>query len=401
MKRFTQLMMLGMICSPLMMSGCAHTTTQAENKQAAYGRWSATRANVMYSMAVQQYETGDLYKASESIKRAIDTKPDDPRYHVLAARILLENGKLERAYLSVTHAIELNEKHYDGHYLLGVILQRWEKFDEALASYERAYELRSDDESPLLAIAQMYVRLGRTQEAIKRLEGKLVYFEHNAAIRAALGRIYMIEHDYVKAVATLSEAHVISPDDPSITEFLIRAYQGNGQHGQAIELLNRLGSEPEYALRDDHQAMLADSYVAVGQPEQARPIYLSLTRKNPQNYYAWLKLAEVAWAVGDTSRVVKASRQASALNPTLYQPYMLLGMVEAQAGRFGSAVKLYEKANVVNPKATEPYLLKGIALERLGQRGSAVAAYEQVLKLNPNDERAKQLLQRVTVLSKG
>ena len=136
--------------------------------------------------------------------------------------------------------------------------------------------------------------------------------------------------------------------------------------------------DEEYQKRDDLLALLADSYVAVEQPEQARPIYLQLTRKNPENDDAWIKLAEVAWSIGDTSRVIQASRKVLVLAPQRHEGYLLLGMVDAQAKRFKLAVQWYEKANRIEPDAIDPYLLKGIALEALGQTNQAANAYRAV-----------------------
>ena len=173
----------------LWVAGC-ETPTSKQTHNAAKERWNATRSGVLYSLAKQQFETGDLDKAEKTILQAMQTSPERAEHYELAARIQLERGQLERAFRLLETAIGYDAKRADSHYLLGVVYERWQRHEAALSAYERAYELRPDDVGGLLAASDILVKLDRLDEAIQRLEEKAIYFENNAALRVELGQMY-------------------------------------------------------------------------------------------------------------------------------------------------------------------------------------------------------------------
>lgn len=376
------------------LAGCA-TQSHAQAKKDAFDRWSQTRAAVMYNLAKQQFETGDLNKASQTIMTAIETKPDDPRHYELAARIAMENGQLERAHILLGEALKHDPNHAEAHYLRGVLMQRWRKYDEALASYDAAYAAKPDEVGSLLAASEMLVKLDRLDEAIDRLDAKLVYFEHNAAIRVALGRMYMLDGQHDAAARALNDAHLLSPDDLMIVEHLIRAELAAGRYASAIDRLQRLLEAGDYADRDDLRMMLADCYMAVERPGEARAIYLTLTRKNPNSVPAWIKLGQAAWIIGDVERLGQAAARVAALDPGRFEGAILMGMAAHLEGRTAQAVAYFDRAAGLDPDNTLPLILRGMTLERSGNAAAAAESYRVALTINPDDARAQQLLARI------
>lgn len=375
-------------------AGC-NTPTSKENKAAAHDRWSMARAGVMYSMAKQQFEVGDLDKAEKTVRGALSTKPDEPRFLELAARIAIERGELEKAFHTLELANGYNADMPQTHYLFGVVFQRWQKYDAAYTSYMKSYDLQSDQVSPLLAASEMLVKLGRDTEAIQLLESKETYFEHNPALRVAIGRMHMLQRDFKTAARYYREAHLLAPDDPTILEHLASALYASDQPGEAIYYLIQLQQVPAYKDRSDIAMTLGDCYMTTGKANKARKVFMALTESDENNVAAWIKLGQAAWVVGDRIRAEESARRTMVLAPDRHEGYLLHGMIAMQRKRHGEAVKVFTHASALAPEETAPHILKGMALERIGDKRAAVASYQQALKVDPSDQRARALLSAV------
>lgn len=393
MRRYTKniLKSLAAVAVVLALTGCA-MQTHAQAKKKAYDRWADARAGILYSMAMQRFESGDLEEAHRTCLQGISARPEQADFYELQGRVLIERGELERAFQALRKATELEPKRMLSHYMLGVVLQRWEKYAEALHSYETAYQTAPDDVAPLLAMSEMLVKLGQTDQAIARLQDKLVYFEHNAAIRTTLGRIHMLRGESDLAVRLYREASLLSPEDDLIREQLALTEYATGAYGDAIYRLQRLLDVEEYKDRTDLRLTLSDCYLATGQTRRAGELLLGVTRQDPTHLTAQIKLGQVAWMLKDYPRLGEVAERVVKLAPQRYEGYMLHGMALQQTGQTAEALGQFDLATQFAPDNAVPHLLKGMALEQDGNLVAAAEAYRQALRVNPNDPRSRKLL---------
>ncbi len=374
------------------MGGC-QTETHAQAREKAHERWTAARASIVYGLAKQQFDVGDLDKSQTTIQQAMEVDPDNPVFLELAGRIHLEKGELERAFHHVDRSISLNDKRATAHYVMGVILQRWQRYDAALREYELAHHHAPDHESGLLASAEMLVKLDRPQEAIKRLADKLSYFENKASLRSLLGRIHSLRGEHEQAVLYYRQAHLLAPESERIQEQLGLALMAHGEYGEAIYLLTRVAdSAPPADARHDLRIAIADCHRAMGKPGQAAMLFLQVTQAAPQNGQAWLKLSEAAWQVGDADRADQAAQRAIELLPDRFEPHVVRGMVAEGKKDLAAAIAHYDRAALIGTSSPLPLMLKGMALERSGKKEQALELYRQAMQKAPQDDRARRLV---------
>lgn len=377
------------------LAGCG-TSNHQKSVDAANTRWKAMRSTLMLQMAQQQFDAGDLDQAEKSVTEAIKFDSNDPRLFTLAGRVALERGQLERGYHRFKTAIGLDPRYAPAHYFQGIVMQRWAQFDTALIFYRRAYEVEPDNAAYLLAITEMLVLLDQTQEAMDLLNEKLTYFDMNASIRVAIGQLYAMRGDFQSAVSYFQQAQLIRPDDLQIEEQLALAMLRAGQAAQAVQKLQRLCQEPTLAHRRDLTQALADGYGMTGQTGKAKEIYIKMTRDNPMDAEAWIKLGELALAQRDSGGAMLAATRVKILAPDRYEGFLLSGLVFSHRGQIQQALESFDEASRLAPsQESAPFLLRGIMLERGGQISAAAAAYNEALRRNPQDERAKQLLAKV------
>jgi tetratricopeptide (TPR) repeat protein len=364
----------------LVMAGCARD------------HWRAMRTDIKFNLAREQFEHGDLDHAETTLKEALAVDPDNAEIHCLAGRIALERGQLERAYHLFEMAIEHDPKLASAFYYRAIVAQRWQRYQDALAGYEHAYDLRRDNAAYLLAVGEMLVALGRNDQALELLSDKVRYFDQNAGLRVAVAQLHAMRGEWDQAVDLFQQAALLQPDNLQTAEDLALALAAAGRHDDAIDALQRLidrrGGEP----RADLLRALAESYRLTDRHRDARQVYVELVRRDPEDGESWLRLGELAWQAGDLSGALTASQRAMAVSPRQSRPYVLAGLVWKKRGQPVQAAELFARAASFDPEQAEPWLLRGLALEEAGQIDEARRAYEQARDRAPGDARVSRLL---------
>lgn len=383
------------LLAPLLVN-CQGTDNMTEWRNDADQRWRDVRSALMLEMAHQQFETGDLEQCQLTLRNALAIDPENPHLHLLAGRVAIERGQLERGYHLLNAAIEYDDKLAAAYYYRGMVLQRWRQHDEALASYQAAYANEPDHAGYLLAVAETMVTLNQLHEAIELLEDKLTYFDQSAAIRAALGHLHMVDRRYDRAVRLFTKASLLSPGDLKIQEELATAQIGAGQTEDAVRTLRSLLRRIKDGERDDLERMLAAAYLDLGKTDEARQIYLKLARREGAEAADWLRVAELAWQENDPGATLAAATRAINLAPRDHRGYLLAGLVWQQRQHLDHALQMFDRAAELAPASAEPLILRGISLQRAGRHRAAAQAYERALQRQPDDPRIHRLLATVT-----
>lgn len=372
--------------------GCQGNNQREEWVEDADNRWLNLRSTMMLNMAQQQFETGDLELAEQTVHDAMEIDPSNASLHVLGGRIAMENGELERSYHDFSRAQELDEENAESHYYQGLVLQRWQRYEAAAEAYERAYELRPDRVGYLLAVSEMKVELEDLDAALSMLHDRLDYFEQNASIRAQLGYIYNLQGHTDRAVGYLEEAALMVPEDQKLRGELGLTQFAAGDHEGAIETLEALLDAPDAPDRRDLRRTLARAYVQTQRHQRARQTYLELARSPQGEASDWVEVAQLAWRAGDLSATLQAAHQVIERAPQRYEGYQLAGMVWHERRRLEDALEMFDRAAELDQSRTEPLIMRGMALQRAGRSAEARTAYETALERDPQDRRAQRLL---------
>ncbi len=391
----TLMLALVVVALPIL-AGCG--TVQKNHDQsvnAANQRWRELRTGLMVQMAQRQFDTGDLDQAQKSLNEAINTDPTNAQLYLLAGRIQLERGQLEAAYGLFDVTLQHEPNTPEAYYYQGIIKQRWQKFDDALDRYTKAYDLRSTDPAFLLAVCETLVALDRPQDALAKLQSRADYFDQNAGIPMAMGQIHMLLGHPGEAAELLYKASLMRPQDLQLQESLATAQMAAGLHQRAASTIERLLNDGAYSKRADLQLMLAKAYLGLGRNGDAKTLYVKITRDNPDNGDNWIRLGEVCWSMQDFSGASLAANRAMAVAPRRFEGFLLAGMVAQQRGQLDEALRALDRAADLAPEATSPLILRGLALEQAGRDTAAAQSYAQALQRQPDDEKARQLLARL------
>src|SRR6267142_6477818 len=175
----------------LLSGGCASQPPKKTASQEGVDRWNKARAGVLYSLAKEQFETGNLDDSRKTLQQAFKFAPDHVLIRLLSAKLNIEQAQLEAAEAELNRVRELDARNAEADYLTGVINQRWQKPEVAYQSYLRASEKNPNELAYLMAQAEMLVQLEQSPKALQILRDKLNFFENSPAIRDAVGQLLM------------------------------------------------------------------------------------------------------------------------------------------------------------------------------------------------------------------
>lgn len=394
MRRLRTFVTASLATTALMLSGCGTPNSQKVREE-ANDRVMFVKAQLHFDQANQAFSTGQLEKALREVETAIAMFDKHAPYYVLLGRVYLETHRLEMAMRSFEAAQEIAPNLPEAHYFAGIVNQRWSRYEEAADCYLRAYELKPENPQYLLAAAEAFITIKRYSEAERLVSSKLSYFEHNAAMRQLLAQLAILQGDASRAATLYREARTLSPEDLLLFEELARAEFSAGQFAQCLhsvrQIMSRIGEK-----RPDLLHLEARCLTMMDQTTEARNVYLELTRVTPTNADVWIELGNLAYAIGDFTRVAQAGVQAIAIAPERFEGYLLKGLFERQRGRTTEALVLLKQAATLAPDSAMPHMVLGSVLAQSGDLDGAIASYGRAVRIDPENSRARAMLNEAT-----
>jgi tetratricopeptide (TPR) repeat protein len=342
---------------PLAGCGGSDPSYREQVRLDANERFNLVNAQLNYDQARQAFDSGQFDRAMKEVDIAIARSPSQASFHVLRGRILLETHRLEQAVAAFDKARELEPSRADACYFTGVVYERWSNDEAAHEHYIAAFEAEPTNVSYLLAAAESMIALGRYDESRALVESKQEYFENNAALRHLLGQIALLQGDPARAVALFSEARMLDPDDLHLLEELARAQfdaEDFAQSLQSVRLLQDLVDDE----RPDLRLLEARCLTALGRQQEARELYLELSRTTPTSSdpNVWIELGALAYEIGDDRRVALCGQQLVSIVPHRFEGYLLKGLFESRQGHSKQAIAFMREAVARAGESQLPHL---------------------------------------------
>ncbi|MCA1997941.1 MAG: tetratricopeptide repeat protein [Armatimonadetes bacterium] len=379
------------------LTGCAGNGKYTTKfKEEAQGRMNMVKAGTEWDMANQQYESGDLDRALETVNTSLALNDKVAKSHLLKGKIMLELGRLEPAEESFSKAMELDPKFPEAPYYRGIIRERMERNEDALADFALAASLDRSNPQYTIAAAEVLMQMGRFDEAKQRLDppagSDLPRFSQNAGIRQTLGHIAMMQRDYPAAVIAFREAAVLAPGELPILEDLARAQLSAGDFAAAEANLARVLSSVKPSERRDLRMLRARCLLEIEKPVDARMILQELAQgEGASDPDVWVQLGNIAVVLEDDFRLREAGNRVVALAPRRHEGYLLLGLYQRRIGKPGAAAELLEKSAERSTADPTPAMVLALVYQQLGKPDLARQAAGRAVAISPDSPRARAL----------
>ena len=393
---------VGALALAAALAGCApgHGKYTTQGIEAAQERMAVIKSGTEWDMAQQQFLAGDLSKALKSVDRSIQINAKVAKAHSLRGRILAELGQLEQAVISFKQAIETDAAFVEAHYYLGVLHERFNDSDAALAYYEASAALAPEEAQYTVAAAEVLIDQNRLDAAERLLESRVKQFQHNAGVRQTLGHLALMRGDAALAVTLFDEARLLAPDDHSILEDLAVAQVRAERFIEAEFSLRSLLSRKDNKDRRDLHRLQAKVLIELDRPVDARAILLALASDElgRGDVETWIELGQVALLLGDGSRVRIAASRVAAIDSQRFEGPMLSALWAHSRGDLDTALQQITRAAVlargVDPT---PMIVRASILRGMGRFAEAESSLVEALTIDPAEPRARRMLAEVGI----
>jgi tetratricopeptide (TPR) repeat protein len=158
---------------------------------------------------------------------------------------------LAKALADLDALVVKNPKDSDAHYSRGWVLSRLGRNEDAVAAYDRAFELDGKLVTAPYNAGVVLDRMGNASEAAARFDRALRVNPKHVDAAYNAGQSYYDLKDYAKAAARWETATKLAPDDFQVAKKLVQAYVALGKAPQIKRARDRVvamwksGKDPE------------------------------------------------------------------------------------------------------------------------------------------------------------
>ncbi len=246
--------------------------------------------------------------------------------------------------------------------------------NEAIDRYESVRRRHPKRPEPLMGLAKLFIACKQTESALQASEMACTIAPQSAACHVARGQALEAAGERDKARESYQRAATLDPKDPDPPYHLGRLAEAQIHTEVAMRYYRKaLAIDPSHGPSAHY---LAGQLMDSGQFGEAQRLLTIALKHNPEATGLRFNLAHTYLRQGDAKQAVREFRQGIARVSTMAEPYYHLGCALELLGNDREAVDAYRQALGV-----DPYLARAwYALAQLLQRGGGAAGAEDAFK---------------------
>ena len=191
--------------------------------------------------------SGDLEESIVVYQKAVAIEPNSAEIHNDLGNVFRLQGQLDNAVISIQNSISI-QPNCPAFYNLGLIMQEWEKIDEAIVYYKQAIAINPNFVQAHNNLGNIYQELDKLDEALEYYQSAIQINPNCLEVQSNLGAIYIKTNKFDKAIACYQHILNISPNSFEAENNLGVVYNYLHQVEMAISHYRRsLRINPEYA----------------------------------------------------------------------------------------------------------------------------------------------------------
>lgn len=350
----------------------------------------------------------------EAQKAAVKIYELNPTSENLAERVRILNkiGDFETVENIEHMNCEFNDEIY---YEFAVAHYLQKDYKKAIEYLEKAIKLKADDEKTEIFLAEIYY-LDSDFEKSKELFLKYKNKKDNALIMNYLGLFELDANKMEDAVAYLSLAVKLEPQNAQYAYNLSNAYFTNGWFEEAVkymniaiclqpenceyrytqaysyytnmqydksmtEIKNILKINPEYTNAKILEALIKGK---LGDPVSAKVELDKLVKENPENVFAISSLAKIDVELEQIDLACELMKKVIELEPTILNKTEYTNIL-IENKSYGEAQEIIEQILEENPRYIEGYILQAKNYIYVKDYDGAFDSAQQIIELDQNN----------------
>ncbi|MEM1169634.1 MAG: tetratricopeptide repeat protein [Cyanobacteria bacterium P01_H01_bin.35] len=229
----------------------------------------------------------------------------------------------------------------------GLVLASEIKLEEAISAYDKALEIKPDDDAAWYNKGIALKNLGRYEQAISAYDKALEFKPDDDVAWYNKGNALSDLGRYEQAISAYDKALEFKPDDDAAWYNKGNALKNLGRYEQAISAYDKaLEFKP-----DDDAAWYnkGNALSDLGRYEQAISAYDKALEIKPDNDAAWNNKGNSLYNLGRYEQAISACDKALEIKPDNYQAWYFRGGVLLKLRRFKEGYASIKKSQEINP----------------------------------------------------
>lgn len=227
--------------------------------------------------------------------------------HLEKGKGLYEQGQYVKARLEFKNVLQIDPKHVEALYMLGLADEKIHDWREAFASYSHAVKLDPGHVDARVKLGNLHLLNKAHDEALGAAEAALTYQPDHADALVLRGLALSRLGDREGAMRDARMAWETHPGHVNAASLLAWLYAGERQTDEAVRVLRaaaRQGSE-----RTQLDVMLAGVYSRAGRHEQAVEVFREVVLRKPRNVAYRTRLAALYAKLGKLDQAERVLRE--------------------------------------------------------------------------------------------
>lgn len=341
---------------------------------------------MIFSLANLYYEEGEIERAIERFREAIEAFPNFRDAHRNLAMALTQSEKWEEAEESLIRAVELGARDGATLGLLGYCHAEDEDYQAALQSYRQAQITMPDEMQWKLGEAHALQALGETTSAIGLYRALLKDLPADSSLWLNLAYSLQQSGDARGAVARIEVVRAMEAAMPSDLVTLGHLYLDQSLPDESLAAyLEALEGE---SLPTANEVVTALGYlVEYSHWDQANQLVAAMETRFPDLSHEKLPrlLALIEFETGDPEKAISAVEELTRSDPTDGQSLLVLARFYRTKDRVPEAEAILEQATLLKAHAAEAHLQLATLLVDRGEYERAIENLEESHHLNPRE----------------
>ncbi len=327
----------------------------------------------LVSFAKRDYETANRY-----LMRYLEFKPNSLATRKMLGRTKLKIGDLKGAIAVLQPLEKMSGVDAEGLMLLGDAYLNDGWYHQAMSVFERAAKMGANDPGMAVQLALSRIGAGQRRQAIKDLETSFRLDTGTMRAGIVLAYIQANSDDKDAALETASQLVEMYPNSAIAYNLLGAIHRSLGEFDQArtsFETALKLNSAFDPAIFN-----LAGLDIQAGDLKGASRRYRAVLEVNPRTTRAWIGLADIALAKGDTFEAIIAIQKAVSIDPKAFGPQIQLIKLNIELVQYNAALAAAKKLYSYHPEHSKALEWLARAQIAAGHRQSAIQTLQSAVR---------------------
>ncbi len=322
---------------------------------------------------LEEDAVSDAFLLLEETFEALGEEPEQQALRaallVLRAELFIDQEDSDAALADASLALSLgvdDDGKAAAHSVAGWAYFNLEEYEKARDRFVEALKLSPDEVMFLHGHALTLQELGEFEKALVALKHAIHIDDEDADLFALRSEIYLQLENFEAAERDIRQASELDDEEPDYALSLARLMLVTQRVDAALAIMDEL-------IGDGHDASLecilfrSHLRLLAGKNKEANSDAMSASNRFPDEAFAFVQLANVQLAQGNTSMALRAAERAIGLDASLTDGYLARGTALHLSGKSDEARKDLERASAA--PAELPMFLMGSAFEAMGGAG--------------------------------